>query len=253
MVQAIKVRLPDGRTVSPSDWTSAPLYSTVEVSGATSLQPLPAFSYGLGGEVPGSVGPRNATMADTNMQGQGGILQENEELFVYALQVEVFQMASSVSTGTGGFFSGQETWAPDPPEVSATNLLRFQRSCLLRMKIANTKDYGVNPISFHSAAMGVHRTTGATRSQATSYANGVFAGYHGGVNVFDQREIATPHHVSPGEAFKVSLEFPYGSVVEPLPVTAGQVVASPFNFGDDDDARLRVRVYVIGPRRRPVA
>lgn len=249
MVQAIKVRLPDGRTVSPSDWTSAPLYSTVEISSAASLQPLPAFSYGLGGVVPGSVVPRNATEADTNMQGEGGILQENEEVFLYALQIEVFQIASN----TTNFFTNQETFAPDPPEVSATNLLRLQRSCLVRTKIANTKDYGVNPISFYGAAMGVHRTTGSTRSQGTTYANGIFAGYHGGVNVFDQREIATPHHIAPGEAFVVRLEFPYGSIVEPLPATAGQVVASPLDFGDDTDARLRVRVYVIGPRRRPVA
>ena len=250
MVQALKVRLPDGRVVSPSDWTSAPLFSTVEVSGATALQPLPAFSYGENGSVPGSVGPRNATQADTNMQGQGGILQENEELFLYALQVEVFQVASN----TADFFTGNEDWVPDPPEVSATNLLRFQRSTLLRTKIANTKDYGVNPISFYGAAMGVHRTTGATRAQGptSGYDTPVFIGYHGGVNVLDQRSIATPHHIAPGEAFEVTLEFPYGSIVEPLPVQTG-VVASPLDFGDDTDARLRVRIYAIGPRRRPVA
>jgi hypothetical protein len=251
MVQAIKVRLPDGRTVSPSDWTSAPLFSTIEISNAANLQPIPAFSYGEGGVVPGSVGPRNATQADTNMQGQGGILQENEEVFLYALQIEVFQIASN----TTNFFTNQEAFAPDPPEVSATNLLDFQRSTLVRIKIANTKDYGVNPVSFYGAAMGVHRTTGATRAQGptSTYTNGVFVGYHGGVNVFDQREIATPHHVGPGEAFEVNFEFPYGSIIEPLPVTAGQVVASPVNFGTDTDARLRVRVYCIGPRRRPVA
>jgi len=250
MVQAIKVRLPDGRTVSPSDWTSAPLFSTVEISNAANLQPLPAYSYGVGGTVPGSVGQRNATAADTNMQGQGGILQENEEVFLYALQIEVFQIA----TNTADFFNTNETFAPDPPEVSATNLLRFQRSTILRTKIANTKDYGVNPVSFYGAAMGVQRTTGATRSQGTTYANGVFVGYHGGVNVYDQREIATPHHVGPGEAFIVRFEFPYGSIIEPLAAVAGQVVSpSGLNFGVNTDARLRVRTYVIGPRRRPVA
>lgn len=248
MVQAIKVRLPDGRTVSPSDWTSAPLFSTVEVATGN-LQPLPAFSYGESGVVPGSVGPRNATQADTNMQGQGGILQENEEVFLYALQIEVFQVVGdAVAFGTG-----QEAWVPDAPEVSATNLLRLQRSTLVRTKIANTKDYGVNPISFYGAAMGVHRTTGATRSQSSAFANGVFMGYHGGVNVYDQREIATPHHVGPGEAFEVALEFPYGAVVEPLVAAPPQVVASPLNFGTDANARLRVRIYVVGPRRRPVA
>jgi hypothetical protein len=250
MVQAIKVRLPDGRVVSPSDWTSAPLFSTVEI-GTGTQQPLPAFSYGENGEVPGSVGPRSATQRDTNMQGQGGILQENEEVLLYALQLDVYQVASDLTN----FFTNQEPFCPDPPEVSATNLLRLQRSVLLRTKIANTKDYGVMPISFYSAAQGVQRTTGSTRAQgATSaYTNGVFGAYHGGVSALDQREIATPHHVGPGEAFECTFEFPYGAVTEPLPVTSGQVVASNLNFGTDTGARLRVVVHAIGPRRRPVA
>lgn len=252
MVQAIKVRLPDGRVVSPSDWTSAPLFSTVEV-GTGNQQPLPAFSYGEQGQVPGSVGPRNATQRDTNMQGQGGILQENEEVLMYALQVEVIQTYTNLTD----FFNGNDTFCPDPPEVSATNLLKLQRSTLLRVKIANTKDYGVMPLSFFSGAQGIQRTTGSTRRQgaASDYTNGVFTGYNGGVSVMDQREWATPHHIGPGEAFEATLEFPYGAVTEPLPTTAGQVTAagSALNFGADTNARLRVCIYVIGPRRRPVA
>ena len=70
MAQVTKVRLPDGRVLTPGDWTSAePLYSTIEISPGpyTTLQ---AFSYALGGDVPGSGGatgsPRKSNLADTN-------------------------------------------------------------------------------------------------------------------------------------------------------------------------------------------
>jgi hypothetical protein len=250
MVQALSVRLADGRVVNPSDWTSAPLYTTVEISTGPQ-QPLPGFSFGVGGEVPGSVGPRTATLRDTNMQGAGSILAENEELLLFALQIELYQIA----TNTQAFFGApQDAWVPDPPEVSATNVLAIQRSCLMRLKIAHTKDYGVMPVSFFGAGMGLHRTTGATRSQGSAYANGVLIGYNGGPNVGDSREFATPHHVGPGEALEATIEFPYGSVIEPLSQVPGSTVpATPLNFGTNTDARIRATITAVGPRRRPVA
>jgi hypothetical protein len=90
MAQITKVRLPDGRTLTPGDWTSAePLYSTVEV-GAGAYTTLHAFSYAVGGDVPGSVGPRKSNLSDTNLQGQGAQLPENEELIIYSMMVEAF-------------------------------------------------------------------------------------------------------------------------------------------------------------------
>jgi hypothetical protein len=253
MVQALKVRLSDGRVVNPSDWTSAPLYTTVEIATGA-LQPLPGFSFGVGGEVPGSPGLRTANHRDTNMQGAGSILAENEELLLFALQIELYQILGSANDQAFMVSPPQDAWAPDAPEVSATNLMAIQRSTLVRLKIANTKDYGVMPISFHGAGMGIHRTTGAMRSSGSAYARGVLLAYNGGVSVGDSREYATPHHVGPGEAFEAALEFPYGQVIEPLSQVAGSTVAAnPLNFGTDANARVRATISAIGPRRRPVA
>jgi len=247
MAQALKIRLPDGRTLVPSDWTASPLFSTVEIDDASNLSPLPGFSYGAGGDVPGSVGPRKATAADTNMQGQGGILAENEELLLYALQIELFQIYSNGEN----FFTGQELFAPNPPHVSLTNVLKVQRSTSVRLKIANTKDYCFAPIGFFPAAMGTHAGFGAARSGravSATFPYPVAVGSNGNVSSGDQREFATPHHVAGGEAFAVNLEFPYGGVTEPLGISN-----SGLNFGSDTGARIRARIYAVGLRRRPVA
>lgn len=249
-MQALSVRLADGRVVNPTDWTSAPYYTTVEV-GTGAQQPLPGFSYGIGGDVPGSVGPRKATKADTNYRGPGGTLMENEEILLFALQVDLYQVSSNSTL----FYAGaQDAWAPDLPEVSINNLMAMQRSVHLRMKIANTKTYSENVLSWYPAAQGISRSGGALRSQWSSYANGEALAYNGGVGVHDQRQFATPHHINGGEAFEVTLEFPYGSVVEPLSQVSGSTIpAAALNFGDDTDARIRVIISAIGPRRRPVA
>jgi len=255
MVQALSIRLADGRYINPTDWTSAPYYTTVEVA-VGSLTSLQGYSYGVGGQVPGSVGPRQANKRDTNYRGAGGTLMENEEILLFALQIECYQVAADESLQTGGYFdtATQEPWVPDLPEVSGTNLMRLQRSTLVRMKIANTKTYSEQHLAWYPAGQGVHRSVGATRSQWSAYDNNVLMGYNGGVSIGDQRQFATPHHVNGGEAFEVTLEFPYGSIIEPASQPSGSTIpASLLNFGTDDDARIRVVISAIGPRRRPVA
>ena len=71
MAQIFKIRTPDGDVVTPGDWTGAePLWSTIEISEGN-FQKQVAFSYGIGApSVPGSVGPRKATDADTNLEGE---------------------------------------------------------------------------------------------------------------------------------------------------------------------------------------
>jgi hypothetical protein len=234
MAQIYKVRLPDGRVVRPTEWSSTPLWSTVEVA-AGPVNELQAFSYADGGTVPGSVGPRRANSADTNFRGDGAVLQENEELLLYSIQVEVFQTFADLSD----YYSGNDAWAPIPPEVSATNLGRFDRDTQLVLRIADTKRYVDHPVGFFPAAMGTTQINGAARNTAV-VPNAILAANHGGSNSYDNRRFATPHHVAPGEAFEITLEFPQGQV-------------NGLNFGLDTDARMRVRIYAAGYRRRPVA
>lgn len=236
MAQAFLVRLPDGREVRPEDWTSCPLYSVVEIDDGT-LTPLEAFSYGIGGTVPGSVGPRLANIVDTNFQGQGNILPENEELLLYGLCISLFQITAASVTN---YFLNTEPWTPDPPHVIATNVLRFQEDVLVKLKIANTKEYCSMPAGFFAASCGVFPTLGSARSAGTSWADSELIGTNGNVTEGTGRTFATPHQVAPGEAFSVVFEFPQGQIRN-------------LEFGNDTSARLYTRVYTRGVRRRPVA
>lgn len=247
MAQALKVRLPDGRTVAPSEWTSTPLYSTVEINSGT-LQPLPGFSYGLGGPVPGSAGPRNSTIRDTNFEGAGSILAENEELLLFSIQIDLMQIAPTLDT----YFAvgTQDAWCPDPPLVNAVNLVKVQRSTLVILRIANTKEYCRAPLGFFGAGVGLKTVYGGARhagAAGDAPVNTTFHALNGSSDTGENREFATPHRINPGEAFEVSVEFPYGGVIEPIGGGSG------LNFGTATDARIRACIYANGVRRRPVA
>lgn len=239
MGQLNKIRFADGTVLRPGEWTASPLYSSIDIDDAAALTDLEAFSYALGGEVPGSVGPRSATKTDTNVRGQGSVLPQNEELKIFGLSIELFQRQDEDDTSLF-FAGGQEAWAPDPPVVSLTNALRVQRDTLIEMRIANTKEYLQVPISFLPAARGVYHTLGSARSEGSGYTEGVAIGANGGVSEGDHRLLATPQQVSPGEGFEITFRFPPGSI-------------SGLNFGNDTKARITARVYTRGIRRRPVA
>ncbi len=232
MAQIDKVRLANGDTVRPVDWSSTPLWSTVEVA-AGAIESLKGFSYGIGGPVPGSPGPRNSTKLDTNLKGDGGVIQEQAELLLHTLQLEVIQTVSDAAA----LFASPE-FQPDPPFVSASNLKRLQRDTLVELRIANTKMYCEQPLGFFPAGAGVQSVLGnATRNTGPAVA--FITGQNGGSNVYNNRQFATPHHIGAGEAFAVNLKFPHGQVRN-------------LNLGTDADARVRVRIFAGGYRARPV-
>lgn len=236
MAQLDTIRLPDGREVKPGDWTCTPLYSTVEIDDAATLADLNAFSYGIGGDVPGSTGPRQSDHSDTNMQGQGSVLSENEELLIFGICIELLQF----SNNTTNFFTTQEAWAPDPPLVSATNCQRVLQDTLVEMWIASTKNYLAIPIGFLPGARGVYHTFGSARTEGSAYIEAPLAGYNGNVSEHMHRRFATPQQVGGGEAFAIKFRFPFGSVRN-------------LDFGTDTTARILARVYTRGARKRPVA
>lgn len=232
MAQAYKVRLPDGRIERPTEWSSTPLYSTVDIATGP-LVDLQAFSYGVGNSVPGSVGPRKSTDSDTNMQGPGSILPENEELLLYAIMAEFYV----VNTTGNIYLLNNDATAPNPPEMSALNMARIQRDTLLVLNIADTKDYLRHPVGFFPAGMGLWTVSGDVRNDL-GFA--IIGGQNGSPSTYDRRELATPHQVKGGEAFSITLRFPLGTITG-------------LDFGDDTNARIRARIYADGYRKRPVA
>lgn len=238
MAQAWKVRLEDGRVLVPGEWSSTPLYSTVEIDDGA-IQPLQGFSYGLGGDVPGSVGPRSANEADTNLEGPGAILAENEELLLFTIMVELF-ITTTDDAASADFFTANADLGPgDPPTVSLENAMRVLCDTILVLRIAHTKEYCRAPLGFFPAAMGTYHWMGEARAENNAGAN-VLLGTNGNPSAGTNRAFSTPHRVAPGEAFEISLEFPNGQV-------------NNLELGNDASARVRARIYADGYRRRPVA
>ncbi len=235
MAQLWKIRLPDGRTLTPGDWTSAePLYSTVEI-GAGAFPVLSAFSYGRGGSVPGSVGPRRSTLADTNLEGAGARLPESEELIAYSLNIECFLIGADAADN--------ELPPVDPPNMNLVDMLRLQRDLLILTQIAYVKEYTHAPLSMFPASTGVRQYNSAARSQASAGASGYVASNNGGPDVCDTRQFASPLYVAGGESLRVDFRPGPGSVLNLGGTTTGLPAAS----------RIRMRTYFEGYRRRPVA
>lgn len=230
MAQLVSIKLPNGNELIPSDWTSAePLWSTVEV-GAGSFPVLTAFSYSEGGTVPGSVGPRVASLVDTNLQGEGNVLPSNEELIVYNLGIEVYK--DGVELDPNLF--------PDPenPDVPLPDMLRMQRDLLVYFRIAAVKSYTHSPLSYWPAGTGVNYINSGSVSRATGGVSGTAVGNNGGTSPSDMRVFASPLYVAGGESLSVDIKAGPGQVnglnLAPL-------------------ARMRLRIYADGYRKRPVA
>lgn len=242
MTQLYTIRLPNGCEVAPGDYTgSEPLYSTVEV-GTAAFTILSAFSYGRGGDVPGSVGPRTSNYADTNLEGEGNRLPENEEIFIYVLGVEVFMLGEEQAD--------VDAIPPSQaPDMSLENILRLQRDLFVEMRIGtDAKKYTHAPLSWFPGGCGVEQwNAGALTPGAPPAAgNGYMAGYNGMPSSFDSRQLASPLHVEGGETMTCDFKPGPGSVVglnlDQTPVLETTAAG-----------RARLRVFLDGLRRRPVA
>ncbi len=232
MAQIDKVRLPSGNVVIPGEWTMAvPLYSTVELPAGPLQGGLVAFSYGQGGVVPGSIGPRQSSLVDTNLQGEGSKLPENEQITIRAIGVEVTKLGPAASVAR----------FPDcdVPGVPLPDMLRLQRDLLMQLQIAGVKQYTNSPISYWPSGTGMYYTISGGRSQVSGAGgNGEVPANNGFPATSACRELASPLMIAGGEAFGVTFV--------PGP---GQVV----NLNLATNSRIRLRVYLDGERRRPVA
>jgi len=232
MAQFYKVRLPNGNVLHPADWTSAePLYSTVELA-AGAFPVVTAFSYAIGGTVPGSPGQRQSTLGDTNLEGEGSRLPENEELIAYSLSIEVYMIGADGASDPSGLP------AVDTPEVSLPNMLRLQRDVLVMTKIAAVKEYTHSPLSWFPASTGVMQYNSASRTLVSGGALGSVSANNGGEGVCDKRQFASPLYVKGGETLAIDVRPGPGSVE---------------NLTLDAAARIRLRFYFEGYRKRPVA
>lgn len=238
MAQVRDIVLPDGSKVVPADWTAAePLWSTIEVS-AGPFPILRAFSYSYGATVPGSLGPRVATLCDTNLQGQGSVLPENEELICYNMAIEVFKLGTADSTD---YFPDA-----DNPEVPLPDMLRMQRDLVFVFKIASIKEYTHAAMSYFPATTGVAYTMSGGLTKISNGATGVAVANNGSPSPADARVFSSPLYVAGGESFSVDASAGPGEVV-------GLNLAADTATAPKSPGRMRLRIFLDGLRRRPVA
>jgi hypothetical protein len=233
-MQLVTVRLPNGEDVDPAEWTTSPLYSTVEFQIGVSLSSLFLYSYGVdSGEVPispATLASRPATDFDTNMQGQGSILPENERILLYSIELELINLgapdeATADTTAT-------------PPDCSLDQVLLVQRDTLAILHIGSRKkEFCRAPLGYFAGACGVARIN-QPNAQNEGAATGFKVAYNSGINPDDNRNFASPHDIAGGTAFDIELAFPLGGV-NSNPAAAGDVI------------RCRSKMY--GFRKRPVA
>lgn len=240
MSQIWKMRTPNGDTLTLGDWTGAePLFSVVEVAQGN-IPRLSAFSYGKGGSaVPGSIGPRKANESDTNLEGEGGRLPENEELICFNIMIDVF------AVGDGGDDTDSDAIPQsDVPEVSILNMLRLQRDMVAAFRIASVdKIYIRAPIGYFPAAQGVCNSASGGRTFLSTGADGFVSASNGSTAAQDKRILASPLRVRGGETFGVDFEAADGTI-------AGLNVD---NAGSGNPGRLRLRTFLDGYRRRPAS
>lgn len=231
MSQLLKVRLPNGQTVTPADWTTAePIWSTVEIK-AGPLVTQEAFTYGIGGSVPGSATQRTSTLLDTNLQGEGGRLPENEAMVVQAISVEAYLIPPP-----------NAIYATDDnnvvaPDVGLSNMLRMQRDLLVTISIASVKEYIRAPLAFMAAGSGIE--SGTASGVGGDFANGYIAASNGATSVKGLRHLASPLFIQGGEAFRLRYLTPRGEV-------AGLSLPQ-------SNSRIRLRAFLHGYHKRPVA
>lgn len=238
MAQVREVVLPSGEKVVPADWTAAePLWSTIEV-GAGPFPLLRSFTYSRGGEVPGSIGPRVANWCDTNLEGEGAKLPENEELICYSLCCELFKTGTAATT--------DQFPDADNPEVPLPDMLRMQRDIIVEFKIAAIKEYTHSMLSYFPATTGIEYAMSGGLTKISSGQTGVAVANNGSPSPLDARVFSSPLYVAGGESFSVDFTAGPGQVVglNLAPDTATEPLVP---------GRIRIRVFCDGLRRRPVA
>lgn len=218
---------------SPADWTSTDnLYSTVEI-GAGSQPTLVAFAYGTGGTVPGSPTNRKAELIDTNLQGEGGRLPENEALLIFSMNADFTLKPSITALGIGTDDDNVQA-----PLLGGRNMLRLQRDTILELIIAQLKCYAQAPVGWYPASQGVKSNT--VTGLGADIATGYLAGTNGKPSVKGIRRFASPQFILGGETFQVKFRFPNG-----------EVVGLSLPGGNTD--RVMARVTLRGLRKRPIA
>jgi hypothetical protein len=135
--------------------------------------------------------------------------------------------------------SGNADPIPNPPlpHVSLLDMLRLQRDLVVVTRIASIKEYTRAPLAWFPASTGVKPTYSGIGNVVD---DGFVTGNNGSSSVGGKRVFASPIYVEGGEALVVDFLAPRGAV-------------NGLSFPPNSPGRIRLRTFLDGYRRRPVA
>lgn len=241
------LRMPDGKEVAFVDWSDKPVYSTCELVHGFTREEIDLFGYTVGDPIPTAAPTaalaRTATKADTDLEAPGS-MASTEERMIYAIKPDPMaltvdpvnennqrEMNTAIATdGTG------------EPIPNAVMLGILGQQLLLSLEISQ-KLFAQSGLSYFNSGFGVH---GAGSTMTTAVGGGRTYATLGLPSQEAVRSYVVPQYMGGQEKFRVFLSNPGGA---------------PVNFGNsengsidaNEDAVLRLRVYLEGLYKRPVS
>lgn len=235
-------RLPNGEVMRLVDWVDKPLYSTVELLSQFTDNRIDCFTYNVGEPVPasGNAGTRRiSTVLDTNVD-VGGAAASTEELLVYAVKPEYFELENASGTPTDMTTAAIRNIGQPSPQ--AVNLWVLHLSLRMRL-IISQKAYAEAGLGYFNTGFGPYPSTMLQAVSAAalgrSYATSGIPSQEA------VRTFAVPHHIGGTEKYRLTLENPSGATISFVTETSGAEVGTTLVY--------RIRFYLDGMRKRPTA
>lgn len=223
------IRLPNGETIVIDEWLHWPLFSTIEFGAGIAVN-MRAFTYVQGQRIPqqGTIpgGTRTATPVDTNQVARTR-MNHDEAFLAYSVTYEHFAL-SNATTGPGG-----AVLQSPAPMLSAQNLRRLQRDIVVELKIGA----GIDKPQVRSPLSWIDQGVGApafgSGDQVTA---GVAIGYGtaGPISPRSQRQWKLPIYIASDRVMSLTIKSAFGAIT-------------------DQTQSVRMRWYLDGLKRRPVA
>lgn len=236
----VNVRLPDGTELTLGDWVDKPVFSTIDFLTGFQDPVLEAFGYNVGDPVPATSNAtvrRTSSERDTNIAAAGGNVS-TEELLVYALKPEFFELQNSAQATTD--MTTATTRLPGQPVPRPTTLGPFAVWMNLRLKISE-KVYADAGVQYYNAGFGIFGMGSLIPTNAAvtgrTYAN---QGWPGQDAV---RSFAVPHHIGGTEKYTVE----WRNWDQRVIVLADEAQAA------ITGGVMQIRTYLDGMRKRPTA
>jgi len=236
-------RLPNGSVTRLVDWVDKPIYSTLEILTGATDRKISAFTYNVGEPVPATANAgtrRTSTEIDTNVD-VGGAAASTEEILVYAIKPEYFELQLAAATPTDMTTASAAIGGQPAPRSSVLSELhlRLKMKLLISQKAYVDAGLGYFNTGFGSMTNAMLKQSAATDANVRSYAT---AGLPSQEAV---RTFAVPHHVGGTEKYQVVLINPAGT-----PLVFNDEQLTPTGIAR---CVYRIRIYLDGMRKRPTA